>query len=174
MSKNADIIKALRQITDDPNGVGSTVICTVLEVDMTLLTCYCSPLDPTLPDFIDCRLMTDPESGFLIIPSINSQVTVMNMGLGDSQVIQYSSVYSIQLNGKNYGGLVIIADLVDKLNNLEKAFNKLVGDYNIHTHGGITTGTSVTLTPIPIDTDTLTLTVIPDLENTTVLMGSGI
>lgn len=125
MSRNADIIKGLREIIKDPNANGNITIGTVTDVDLASRTCYVEPIDEAIPDFIGCRLMTDIETGFLIIPAIDSQVTVMQLGQGDSQVIQFSTIDSIQLNGTDYFGLVQIVPLIEKLNALEIDLNEL-------------------------------------------------
>lgn len=174
MASSADIIKALREALKDPNGPNQPTIGTVTSVDLTNNTCYVEPIDPVLPDFQQARLMTDINTGFLIIPAIESQVTVISLGQGDSQIIQYSALQSMQLNGLIYGGLVQITPLVAKLNALEVAFNDLLLAFNTHTHGGVTTGTSLTAIPTTIDPDPpLVLTVQPELENITVSHGNG-
>ena len=84
-----------------------------------------------------------------------------------------SKVSEIQLNGTNYGGLIIVAELTEKLNNLENAFNTHLSLYNLHTHAGVTSGVSTTSPVVVPDTQTLTPTIDTELENTTVLHGNG-
>jgi hypothetical protein len=83
----------------------------------------------------------------------------------------FSTVQEIQLNGDNYDGIPIIGTLVQKLNNLENAFNQFVILYNAHTH--VETSTN-TLVPSTLNTNVLINTTQTELENTTVLHGSGI
>lgn len=47
---------------------------------------------------------------------------------------------TITINGGALGGLINIATLTEKLNDLRDDFNALVSSYNTHTHTGVTTG----------------------------------
>jgi hypothetical protein len=132
MAIDANIVAALREIVKDPNGPNQPIIGTVTSVDESNNTCYVEPLDDSLPDYPLCRLMTDIDTGFLIIPAIDSQVTLISLGQGDSQIIQYSSLQSIQLNGISYGGLVVVQKLVDKINALENLVNQMIQNANVY------------------------------------------
>ena len=85
-----------------------------------------------------------------------------------------SKLSEIQLNGKNYDGLVKINDLVDKLNALENKVNSIISTFNTHTHPYVNVSSPATTSPStsPI-TGTLTPTQKIDLENSTVKQGNG-
>ncbi len=170
MAANDDIREAIKGIskTDD---VLYSIVCTVAFVDEENNTCDCEPIDETA-DLLDVKLIANTANGFLIIPTVGSMVIVTMTNKYTGYVSMFSEVAEIQLNGKNFKGLPKIEDLVDKLNNLENAFNQHLTLYNAHTHAGVTAGSSVTAIPTP-DTQTLTPTQISDLENTTVLHGDG-
>jgi hypothetical protein len=83
----------------------------------------------------------------------------------------------VHLNGSNKGGLVIVSDLVTKLNRLENKVNDHIAAYNSHIH--ITTATvGASTTPGTISPTTSTetpiapLTQVSDLHNQKVRHGS--
>ena len=128
MSK--DLIDALRSITKQNND-GFSKVCTVDSVDLTNLTCYCVPINGDA-DIQEVRLMANIDNGFLLIPEIDSVVVVSFLSDSSAYVSMVSKVSEIQLNGTNYGGLIRVAELTTKLNNLENAFNQHMTLYNLH------------------------------------------
>lgn len=172
MSWKDDIKKAVRGI----NGQGQelySLICKVDSVDITNKTCYCIPLSEGGGDLQNVRLMSDNKIGFLIKPKIGSIVLVTMLNKATGYVSMFSEVDEILLNGDAYGGLVRIQELTNKINNLENAFNNFVTLYNLHTHGGVTSGPSATTPPVIANNTTLTPTQQAELENLTVKHGNG-
>lgn len=165
------IAEALREIvkTDEEN---YSVACKVISVDNSNKTCKCEVISSGL-NLFNVRLMSNNNTGFLIIPKVNSIVLVTMLNKFTGYVGMFSEVEEIQLNGDSYDGLVRIGDLVDKLNNLENALNQHLALYNAHTHAGVTSGISSTAVPSAIDTNVLTPTTQIELENLTVKHGNG-
>lgn len=170
MADNYSIKDAIRELAKSDDALYS-VLCTVKDVDTTNNICDCEPIDGSA-DLLEVRLMAQNETGFLIIPKIDSVVVVTMINKYTGYVAMFSEIEEIQLNGNNYDGLVKIGDLVDKLNNLENAFNQHLAIYNAHIHSG---GTIMGNTAVPtvVDTNILTPTQQIELENTTVLHGNG-
>lgn len=171
MSKSG-IKEAVRALSKTNNEI-NCIVCTVDSIDTTKKTCYCLPIDESKADLMNVRLMADNKTGFLIIPKVGSVVIVSYISNEMTYVSMFSEVDEIQLNGDNYGGLVRIQELTDKLNNLENAFNQHLVLYNAHTHAGVTSGGSSTAVPTAVDTNVLTPTVKTELENQTVKHGNG-
>ena len=165
-----EIKTALKKILD-PNQEIYGIPCTVDSVDVTARTCYCIPLETGKADLMDVRLIADTDKkGFLIIPKVGSVVFVTMINNEAGYVSMFSEVSEIQLNGDNYDGIPIVGNLVQKLNNLENAFNQFVILYNAHTH--VETSTN-TLVPSTLNTNVLTTTTQAMLENLTVKHGNG-
>jgi hypothetical protein len=162
------IKEAIKFLSKDGNEA-QFVLCTVQSVDLTKKTCVCEPLSNGA-ELMDVKLMAKNQTGFYIIPEVDSQVIVC-VQENLSYITMFSTVQEIQLNGDNYDGIPIIGTLVQKLNNLENAFNQFVILYNAHTH--VETSTN-TLVPSTLNTNVLINTTQTELENTTVLHGSGI
>lgn len=171
MSKGS-IKEAIRAIVDTNKEI-NCVVCTVDSVDVTKKTCYCLPIDESKADIVGARLMADNKTGFFLVPKVGSIVIVSYISNELTYVSMFSEVDEIQLNGDNFGGLVKIQELIDKLNNLENAFNQHLALYNTHTHAGVTSGGSSTAIPSAVDTNVLTPTVKTELENKTVNHGNG-
>jgi len=172
MADNKSIKDAIRELvkTDD---VLYSVLCKVKSVDTTNNICDCVPINGDA-DLLEVRLMAQNTNGFLIIPSVDSVVVVTMINKYTGYVAMFSTIEEIQLNGKNYDGVVKIGDLVDKLNNLENKVNSIINTYNTHTHPYVNVATPATTSPsTSLVVGTLTPTQQVDLENTTVLHGNG-
>ena len=113
MSK--ELRDALKKLTK-PNNDGYSKVCTVDSVDLVNRTCYCIPINEDA-DITEVRLMANIDNGFLLIPEVNSVVVVSFLSDSSAYVSMVSKVSEIQLNGTNYGGLIIVAELTEKLNN---------------------------------------------------------
>jgi hypothetical protein len=168
MSK--ELRDALRSLVK-PNNDGFAKVCTVDSIDLDKLICYCIPLNGDA-DLVGVRLMANIDNGFLLIPEVNSIVVVSFLSDDSAYVSLVSKVSEVNLNGKNFDGLVKVNDLVEKLNNLENKVNTIISIYNAHTHVASSLGTPTT-TPVAPVTGTLTPTIKADLENTTILQGDG-
>ena len=172
MADNNSIKEAIRELvkTDD---VLYSVLCTVKSVDTTNNICDCEPIDGSA-DLLEVRLMAQNETGFLIIPKIDSVVVVTMINKYTGYVAMFSEIQKIYLNGDNYDGLVKIGDLVDKLNNLENKVNSIINTYNTHTHPYVNVSSPATTSPsASLVVGTLTPTQQTELENTTVVHGNG-
>lgn len=101
-----------------PNHSAYSVVCTVDSVDVGDLTCYCIPINGDA-DLVGVRLMADVQSGFLLTPKVGSIVVVAFLTDSSSYVSMVSQVSEVQLNGKNFDGLVKINELTAKLNQLK-------------------------------------------------------
>ena len=88
-------------------------------------------------------------NGLLLVPVIDSIVLVNWLSKNKPFVVMYSELQSVSLRGDDYGGLVKVEEVTNRLNNIEDAFNKFVNTYNTHTHAGngvITTSRGSTTT----------------------------
>jgi hypothetical protein len=172
MADNNSIKDSIRQLvkTDD---VLYSVLCTVKSVDTTNNICDCEPINGDA-DLLEVRLMAQNETGFLIIPKVDSVVVVTMINKYTGYVAMFSEIEKIYLNGDNYDGLVKIGDLVEKLNNLEDLVNDLVTKYNSHTHPYVNVSTPAVTSPTTsLETTVLVPTQQSELENTTVVHGNG-
>ena len=168
MSK--DLRDALRSLVK-PNNDGFSKVCTIDSVDLTTLTCYCVPLNDDA-DIINVRLMANIDNGFLLIPEVNSIVVVSFLSDDSAYVSLVSKVSEVQLNGKNFDGLVKVQELTDKLNALENKVNDLITACSSQV---VTLAPSGTFPLAPFFTSVTPL--IPtqqlEIENTTILQGDG-
>lgn len=141
---------------------------TVVSVDTDNLTCVVELADET--EIADVRLkaaIDEVKDGIVQIPVVGSTVLVGSIGnkVGVRAVIMVSEVEETLFDGGENGGLIRIAELVEKLNNLENKVNDIVSKFNSHVHTGVSTGGGSSGTTPTTVSGTLTTTQQSDLEN---------
>lgn len=117
-------------------------ICKVVSVDEEKLTCTVQELESG-QELFQVRLNAASTAlQTVLIPKVDSIVLVGLIGNNRQSrfVAMVSEVDKIYLNGGENGGLIIIGDLVTKLNNLVTEVNALKSDYVGHTHPTAATG----------------------------------
>jgi hypothetical protein len=182
MSKEQEIIRKLKEIAKQPL---QTFVASVQEVDEEQATITALPVGG--PELTDVRLraaIDGAEDGVILFPEVGSTVLVGIIGndpdtafvcrcsvvqkaklkIGDSTL--EISTEGFLMNGGSLGGLINIADLVEKVNAIENKVNDLIGKFNSHTHPGVTKGGDVTLVTPTLVSGTLTQTLQADLEDT--------
>lgn len=159
MSK--DLRDALRSLVK-PNNDGFAKVCTVDSIDLDKLICYCIPLNGDA-DLVGVRLMANIDNGFLLIPELNSIVVVSFLSDSSAYVSLVSKVSEVQLNGKNFNGLIKIDEQTAKLNQLVNELQAqlvLISSAIVALGGSYSAGVISTFNKI-------------DYENTTILQGDG-
>lgn len=182
MSDNG-LIKAVGQMAGTHNKTyGEAIVCSVSSVDLSTRSCICTPLGGrTTSDLTEVQLMAEVEDGWLIEPVIGSTVIVNSAQRSRPYIALFSEIQnaylvvagSIQFQGGEFGGLVKVIELTDKLNNLENGFNDLVGKFNAHTHIlALTAGTGSAAPTTDPETTILAPTEREDIENTIITHGA--
>ena len=166
---------AVKQFTDEDGTIIDYVSITPIDTSMCEISFVrLSPDNTVAPQYT-------PVEGSLVCVSLSDGNSGIVTQFGQTNKIQLA--VSKDTNQKNYGGLIIIQDLVDKINTLEDTVNTLsnmmttlLGDYNGHTHVSASPG-SPTGVPSAIDSDTspdqITKTKVSDIENPIVQHGNG-
>jgi hypothetical protein len=92
---------------------------------------------------VPIAVLTGEQASFYPIPVEGTACLIMwrdgNRGL--PQIIQFDQIDTFkanvnlwEFNGGANGGLVLVNNLVEKVNNIENLLNNLIGAYNTHTH----------------------------------------
>ena len=173
------------------NVVVSCITAEVKSVDKDNDTCDLKSLDDKDDlEWFDVRLnatIKTKETKIIAYPEIGSLVLVMPINNQKSQnyIVAMSEIdnvvmkmdkleldaSSILLNGGDNGGLIVIADLITKINRIENTYNALVTDYKAHVHPvpsalPLTPGVPVVTTPaVTAATPITPITLKSDLEN---------
>lgn len=143
----------------------------VTGVDEGNRSCTCDLVGGKIGSTLDnVRLMASIDDGVLIIPALNSSVTIIFSTFTEPIVICFSEVDKIIFRGGDLGGMVITPNLIQKLNNLEKLMNDLISKFNTHTHQVISTGSPSGPNLLPENT-TIIQTTRDDIENKNVTQG---
>jgi len=159
-SASRTIIDAIREIAGVEGAFG--VVCTVKSVNDTDRLCDCTPVDGGA-DILEVKLMANADKGFYVIPKVGSFVIVAKTSPSAGYIAMFSEVSDIELNGKNFDGLVKITAQTTKLNllvtelqaELVKIATGIAAAGGAYTPGAISTFTK------------------SDYENTTVKHGDG-
>jgi hypothetical protein len=120
----SNIQDLLKQITKDTEMELYSKECKVVSVNESLAVCECEPIDGSA-NIIDVKLQTAVASGVLIVPVVNSFLTVSFINPNAAFVSQYSIVDKVVFMDGNNDGMVLINPLVQKINNLESDLNQL-------------------------------------------------
>lgn len=164
---NSSIKDLLRLIVKEEKIYSKT--CRVLSVDGNL--CDVEPIDGSA-DILEVKISPDG-TGVRLTPAIDSIVQVSFLANTEAYISSFSSVSKIEIdcdnivfNGGDNDGLVLIRELVTKLNNLENKVNDIINMHNTHVHPGVTSGASSTLVTTSLVIGTLTPTNQADIEDT--------
>lgn len=140
MGKEKEIRDAIRKICGIDNQGFLFFNAEVVSVDDETCTVKRNSLE-----FTDVRLaavIDGNTKNLLVKPKLGSMVLIADLSEGlmrDLAVIGWSEVETITINGGEFGGLVKIQELTNKL-------NALVQKFNTHTHTVATTGTATAQT----------------------------
>ena len=140
--------------------VGSSIIC--LPVN-SVISCEIEvPLSDDNGNTISCT----PSVGSIINIAITNKNLILLLSVDDCENINISANGKIEFNGGEFGGLVKVIELTEKINNLENLVNSLVTKYNTHVHAsnGVPT--------VTLETTVLTPTIKDDIENINITHGN--
>lgn len=184
-----NIAEAIRRMAQGSTPTTS-IVCTVDSVDRSTNTCDCTPLDDSAPLLgVNMQAGQNATGGIVIVPKVGSHVVVgmvsggnagivlltedietLEVKIGNTSIV--ASADTITLNGGQLGGLVLVAELTDKLNGVIDAFNQ-------HTHtlltgtvavqGSATAQANVAPISVPAITAPLQPILRTDIENTAIL-----
>ena len=125
MKTNEELIIALKKLFAAPV---QTFPATVLDVDMTELTCTVQPIDG--PEIFDVRLkaaVTEVNDGMVQIPVVGTSVLCGLIGNDDNTciVLAIDRVDQTLFNGGENGGLINIQTLINELNKTNDVVNAI-------------------------------------------------
>jgi len=182
MSSQA-IISAIQDIAGMHNDdKAALIMAEVNSVDLGARTANITTISGKASNTYDVNLQAVASDGILVSPTIGSTVYVMTSKYTTPFIVQYSDIDDIyyditeldlvgkaKLNGDEYGGLIIVQKLVDKINVLENKLNEIqtwASSLTINTATGDLQGTP--FTPLEI----ITPTQVSDIENNTIKHGN--
>jgi hypothetical protein len=140
----------------------------VKSVDEDELHCTVMMLDDTEVPQVRLKAAIDGiTDGIVQIPSIDSTVLVGLIGNDTSTrfIVSYGAVDKVLFFNGDFGGLVKVESLVDRLNSIEGKVNDVITNLLTHTHTGVQTGAGVSGAQPPTVIANLSNTVRGDLEN---------
>lgn len=176
MSATEQIRKAIRSMVEDMIPVTFRV-AKVVSVDKIAQTCTVTLVKSDL-ELDEVLLSINETEDWLVYPKVGSRVFI---GIVENEktfafVSQVSEVDDIKWRGGGHGGLVIVGELVNKINRLEDRVNSLISRHNSHIHTTTATiGSGPTVGVIAPTTNQETSitpnTQVSDLENDKITHG---
>lgn len=140
---------------------------TVNSVDMDKRLCEVTTVTGNATLTFNAQLTAGVADGMIYEPEIDSFVYVAFSKYAIPFVILYSDLASLILKGGEFGGLVKVIELTEKLNNLENKVNEIIAIFDAHVHSALNAPTTTLIT------ETLTPTQREDIENATIKHGES-
>lgn len=174
MADKKEIARNLRLIVNNGREIeDNIIICTVVSVDG--VTCVCQPIDEGQAEIVDVRLVSELHTtNFLITPSADSIVGVLafsDLETTEYMVVLFSEIDTINIRGNQYGGLVKVQELVNKINALESDLNDLKQAFTSFVPVPNDGGAALKAIAAPWAGAVFVETIVSDIENPDVLHG---
>jgi hypothetical protein len=146
--------------------------CNVNSIDLSKRTANVTTITGTANLTFDALLTAGISDGFVVTPEIGSMVYVLMSKYTLPFIITFSDIIQFDIMGGEFGGLVKVVELTQKLNNLENKVNEIISTFGTHTHNVIAVGSPTAPTTTPI-AGNLTISQREDIENVNVRHGKN-
>ena len=162
-----NIISVIQNLSGNQNEDKVRLLqCTVNSVDLGNRIANVTTITGQSTLDFDVQLQAGVADGLVIEPLIGSMVYVLMSKYTLPFIIQYSDVVSLSINGIEFGGLVKVIELTQKLNAMENKLNSIITAYNSHVHSALNTPTTSLIV------GNLTPTQQNEIENTVIKHGA--
>ena len=169
----ADITRTIQELAGTRNQDEVKLFqCNVNSVDLSNRTANVTTITGTANLTFDALLTAGISDGFVITPEVGSMVYVLMSKYTLPFVVTFSDIMQFDIMGGEFGGLVKVVELTQKLNNLENKVNEIIATFGTHTHNvtAVSAPTAPTTTPIQ---GNLTISQREDIENVNVRHGKN-
>ena len=146
--------------------------CNVNAVDLSTRTANVTTITGTANLTFDALLTAGISDGFVITPEVGSMVYVLMSKYTLPFIITFSDITQFDIMGGEFGGLVKVVELTQKLNDLENKVNEIISIFGTHTHTVTAIGAPTSFTPTPI-AGSLIITQREDIENININHGTN-
>lgn len=117
-------LEALLGLRD--NDLVRLLTCNVESVDIQKRIALVTTISGSTSFEFEVNLQTSVSDGLIIVPKVDSDVVVLFSKNTNPLIIQYSDIDEYILNGVDFGGMVKVIELTEKINNLENKLNDLI------------------------------------------------
>lgn len=108
------------------NDLVRLLLCNVESVDIQKRIALVTTISGSTSFEFEVNLQTSVSDGLIIVPKVDSDVVVLFSKNTNPLIIQYSDIDEYILNGFDFGGMVKVIELTEKINNLENKLNDLI------------------------------------------------
>ena len=149
----SDIVKLLQELSGNRNDDKVRLFyCEVNSVDINKRSCNVTTINGNATLTFDAQLTAGIAEGFVAIPVIGSLIYVLHSKYTLPFVLMYSDIETYNIKGSEFGGLVKVIELIQKLNALENKVNQIITAYDAHGHTAFNTPTNGVVTGMLIPT----------------------
>lgn len=167
----SDITKTIQELAGTRNQDEVKLYqCNVNSIDLSKRTANVTTITGTANLTFDALLTAGISDGFVIKPEIGSMVYVLTSKYTLPFIVTFSDITQFDIMGGEFGGLVKVVELTQKLNNLENKVNEIITTFGTHTHTVIMLGAPTATTATPI-VGNLTVSQRAEIENTKIKHG---
>jgi hypothetical protein len=146
--------------------------CNVNSIDLSKRTANVTTITGTANLTFDALLTAGISDGFVVTPEVDSMVYVLMSKYTLPFILTFSDIVQFDIMGGEFGGLVKVVELTQKLNNLENKVNEIISTFGTHTHAVVAVGSPTSPTSTPI-VDSLIISQREDIENVNVKHGKN-
>jgi hypothetical protein len=146
--------------------------CNVNSVDLSKRTANVTTITGTANLTFDALLTAGISDGLVITPEIDSMVYILMSKYTLPFIVTFSDIMQFDIMGGEFGGLVKVVELTQKLNNLENKVNEIITTFGTHTHAVTAVGVPTLPTSTPIS-GILTISQRAEIENINVKHGKN-
>ena len=164
-----NIISVIQNLSGNQNDDKVKLLqCTVNSVDLGNRKANVTTITGQSTLDFDVQLQAGIADGLVIEPLVGSMVYVLTSKYTLPFIVQYSDIVSLTMNGSEFGGLVKVIELTQKINALENKVNDLITKFNTHTH--VAAGSPTSISNLVVS-GTLTPTQQNEIENIVIKHG---
>ena len=169
----ADLVRTIQELAGTRNQDEVRLLqCNVNSVDLSKRTANVTTITGTANLTFDALLTAGISDGFVITPEIDSMVYILMSKYTLPFIVTYSDIMQFDIMGGEFGGLVKVVELTQKLNNLENKVNQIIATFGTHTHNVTAVGAPTAPTTTPI-VGNLTISQRAEIENINVKHGKN-
>lgn len=169
----ADLVRTIQELAGTRNQDEVKLYqCNVNSVDLSKRTVNVTTITGNANLTFDALITAGISDGFVVTPEVGSMVYVFMSKYTLPFIITFSDITQFDIMGGEFGGLVKVVELTQKLNNLENKVNEIITTFGMHTHTVTAVGSPTSPTSTPI-AGSLTISQRGDIENVNINHGKN-
>jgi hypothetical protein len=169
----ADLVRTIQELAGTRNQDEVKLLqCNVNSVDLSNRTANVTTITGTADLTFDALITAGISDGFVTTPEVGSMVFVLMSKYTLPFIVTFSDITQFDIMGGEFGGLVKVVELTQKLNDLENKVNDIIENFIVHTHTSAVVGAQTSPTSQVIG-EPLEITQQAEIENINIKHGKN-